>query len=171
MSNDDTHAATPASEDDRTRKQWRGAFYGLAGLFLVVSAVTTGEALFYPKTDDAGMERIKVEQAENAEERALLAQAVEARAAVERQKGIHCLSAWNGSNSSTVDQVKSGLLDPDSFEHLETTIYGNDAGGHGLWMDYRARSEDGGMYVARIHARVDHESCEARILAGGLGSG
>ena len=89
----------------------------------------------------------------------------------DRQKGFHCLSAWDGSNRSTVDQVKAGLRNPDSFEHIETSIHGNNEGEHGLWMEYRAENGFGGMNVERIYARVDHESCEARVLPGGPGSG
>jgi hypothetical protein len=63
------------------------------------------------------------------------------------------------------------LRDPDSFEHIETSIFPNDNGEHGLWMTYRARNGFGGMNVERIYARVDHESCEARLLPNGPGSG
>lgn len=89
----------------------------------------------------------------------------------DRQKGLHCLSDWDGSNRSTVRQVKDRMRNPSSFEHVETEIYGNDNGEHGLWMTFRAENGFGGMNVERIYARVDHETCEARLLPGGPGSG
>lgn len=87
------------------------------------------------------------------------------------QSGEHCLSGWNGSNRSTIEQVKTMLRDPDSFEHVETRIWPNDNGEHGLWMTYRARNGFGGMNVERIYARVNHRSCDARVLPDGPGSG
>ena len=153
------------------RKQLRWALYGLGGFIVLAVVSNIGEQIFFPEEHDARLARVEAERAANAKERAVLAQAADTDAAVERQKGFHCLSAWDGSNRSTVDQVKAALRDPDSFEHIETSIYGNDAGEHGLWMDYRAKNGFGGMNVERIYARVDHVSCEARVLYGGPGSG
>lgn len=79
----------------------------------------------------------------------------------ERQNGMHCLSSWDGSNRDLVRKIKPNLRNPDSFEHIETSIYGNDGGEHGLWMTYRAQNGFGGMNVERVYARIDHESCNA----------
>jgi hypothetical protein len=89
----------------------------------------------------------------------------------DRQKGFHCLSEWDGANRSAVRQVRELMRNPKSFEHIETKIYGNDGGEHGLWMTFRAENGFGGMNVERIYARVDHETCEARLLPDGPGSG
>jgi hypothetical protein len=88
----------------------------------------------------------------------------------DRRKGRHCLSKWDGSNRSTVDQIKAQLREPDSFEHIETSIYPNDNGEHGSWIQYRARNGFGGMNVDRMYARIDHETCVARLLPNGPGS-
>tara|TARA_R110002072_G_scaffold38314_4_gene110891 strand:+ start:2964 stop:3470 length:507 start_codon:yes stop_codon:yes gene_type:complete len=156
--------------DDRNDRRWRWGVYAVGAFVVLVLAGLAVEMIFFPEEYDARLARIEAEQAANAKELALLADAADTDAAVEREKGFHCLSAWDGSNRSTVDQVKAALRDPDSFEHIETSIYGNDAGEHGLWMDYRAQNGFGGMNVERIYARVDHESCEARVIPGGPGS-
>lgn len=86
--------------------------------------------------------------------------------AEQRQKGFHCLSQWDGSNRSTVQQIKDGLRNPDSFEHVETRITPVDeaAGDHQLVMTYRAQNGFGGMNVEKAYARIDSSTCEARIL-------
>ena len=86
--------------------------------------------------------------------------------AEQRQKGFHCLSKWDGSNRSTVQQLKSGLRNPDSFEHVETRITPLDekTGEHHLGMTYRAQNGFGGMNVETTYARVNSATCEARIL-------
>lgn len=83
--------------------------------------------------------------------------------------GEHCLSGWDGSNRDLVRQVKAGMREPDSFEHVETRIYGNDNGEHGLWMTFRARNGFGGMNVEKVYARIDHESCKALRFGEGPG--
>lgn len=86
-------------------------------------------------------------------------------AALEKQKGMHCLSAWDGSNRSTVEQVKTDLRNPDSFQHAETTITPRLANGmHALRMKYRAENGFGGMNVETAVAAVEHESCEATLI-------
>lgn len=90
----------------------------------------------------------------------------------DRNRGFHCLSVWDGSNRDTVRQIKVGLRNPGSFEHVKTEIYGLDetSGEHGAWMTYRAENGFGGMNVERIYARINHESCDAQLLPGGPGS-
>lgn len=91
--------------------------------------------------------------------------------AEDRRKGFHCLSKWDGSNRSAVDQIKAGLRDPDSFEHIETRIYPLDKGEHGALVSYRARNGFGGLNVEKMYARINSASCEARLLPGGPGTG
>lgn len=83
--------------------------------------------------------------------------------------GEHCLSGWDGANRDLVRQVKASMREPDSFEHVETRIYGNDNGEHGLWMTFRARNGFGGMNVEKVYARIDHESCKALRFGDGPG--
>lgn len=105
-------------------------------------------------TDDAAAEEDRV---------------ADAKAAADRHQGFHCLSSWDGSNRSTVEQIKRQLREPDSFEHDETKITpvlpGNKT--HTLSMRYRARNGFGGMNVATALAAIDPASCEAEIISTG----
>lgn len=73
-----------------------------------------------------------------------------------REKGVHCLSGWDGANRSLVRQVKAGLRDPDSFEHIEATItpVNPDTKKHGVSMPFLSRSGFGGMVVGRALGEV-----------------
>ncbi len=94
--------------------------------------------------------------------------AEEAKAADDRQKGFHCLSAWDGSHREVVNQVKAQLRDPSSFEHTETRISPVDEdGNHQLRMTYRARNGFGGMNVGQAVAAVRQSDCEATVITAG----
>lgn len=84
-----------------------------------------------------------------------------------RIKGFHCLSSWDGSNRSLVSFVKSGLRDPDSFEHIDPLITrkSEETGMHGITMTYRARNGFGGMNLSRAIGEVDPSTCEAKNIA------
>lgn len=84
-------------------------------------------------------------------------------AAENRRKGFHCLSGWDGSNSSMVRQVKATLRDPDSFEHIDTLItpVHVETGKHGISMTFRAKNGFGGYNVGRAVGEVDPRSCNA----------
>lgn len=89
-------------------------------------------------------------------------------AAEDKRKGFHCLSEWDGSNKSLVDQVKAQLRDPKSFEHDETRIAPANAsteGKHAVSMRYRARNGFGGMNALVAVARVDPKTCAATPLS------
>ncbi len=151
---------------------------GFLGLFAVATLGNIAQMVFFPAEYAARMERYAAEEraAEKERESEIRAEAAAeaqetAEEAEERRRGYHCLSAWDGSNRSMVEQVEGGLREPDSFEHIETRIYPDDDGEHGAWMTYRARNGFGGMNVERIYGRIDHESCEARVLPEGPGSG
>ncbi len=81
----------------------------------------------------------------------------------DRHQGLHCLSAWDGSNSSLVKQVEAGLRDPDSFEHVETKIapVEVETGKHRAIMQFRARNGFGGLNVGYATGLVDPISCSA----------
>lgn len=93
--------------------------------------------------------------------------AEQAKSAEDERKGFHCLSAWDGSNRSLVEQIKHQLRDPDSFEHDETRITPVQNGKHIVTMRYRARNGFGGMNVETAIAEVDHNSCDATIISTG----
>lgn len=96
------------------------------------------------------------------------AEAAKAKAEAEqeeegRRRGLHCLSPWDGSNPSLVQQVKYQLRDPDSFEHIDTRITPEVNGKHTIMMQYRARNGFGGMNVATAFGTVDHLTCQATL--------
>jgi len=113
-------------------------------------------------------ERDELASAADAEDRAERAAAASAEAE-DRRKGFHCLSGWDGSNRSFVTQVERAMRNPDSFEHVETRISPVNEGEHGVWMTFRAENGFGGLNVERMYARIDHESCAARVLPDGPG--
>jgi hypothetical protein len=82
----------------------------------------------------------------------------------ERHSGMHCLSGWDGSNRSTVQQVKERLRDPSSFQHVETRIAPDGNGSHKLVMTYRAKNGFGGLNVEQVGASVDSATCEATLV-------
>jgi hypothetical protein len=81
----------------------------------------------------------------------------------DRRAGIHCLSGWDGSNSSLVRQVEAGLRDPDSFEHVETKIapVQDETGKHRAIMQFRAHNGFGGTNIGYATGLVDPISCDA----------
>jgi hypothetical protein len=90
-----------------------------------------------------------------------------AKAEEDQRRGFHCLSGWDGSNASLVQQVKDQLREPDSFEHIETRITPEVDGRHNITMEYRARNGFGGMNVATAVGTVDHRTCEATLTSTG----
>lgn len=85
-----------------------------------------------------------------------------AEEAENKRKGMHCLSAWDGSHVAVVASLKDALRDPKSFEHVETRITPVDAeGNHKLIMQYRARNGFGGMNAGLASATIDNETCDA----------
>jgi hypothetical protein len=91
--------------------------------------------------------------------------AEQAKSLEDERNGFHCLSAWDGSNRSFVEQVKRQLRDPDSFEMVETRIAPVVDGQHLITMEYRAKNGFGGMNVAIATGTVDHASCNATVAS------
>lgn len=91
------------------------------------------------------------------------------QSAEDRQKGFHCLSAWDGSHPDIVREVKARLRDPGSFEHEATKVTPVKDGRHTLFMTYRARNGFGGMNVEEAVGSYDHVTCAGTlVIAGGL---
>jgi len=89
-----------------------------------------------------------------------------AKAAADRAAGFHCLSAWDGSHSALIRDLRAQLRDPDSFEHIETRIAPvNAEGAHALVMQYRAANRLGGINLGTLTASVDPDTCAAVILS------
>jgi hypothetical protein len=90
------------------------------------------------------------------------------KTAEDRRKGFHCLSAWDGSHSGLVEQVKASLRDPASFEHDETSITPvSEKGVHVITMKYRARNGFGGMNVQTAIGTVQQSDCVASLALSG----
>ncbi|MDE8651468.1 hypothetical protein PYV00_07005 [Novosphingobium sp. H3SJ31-1] len=166
--------------DKRTSNVWEYAttdlttgkiiLLSLCALIIIVVAGTVVEMIVDPEGYAEREAQYAASKQAEINARKLVEHERQAAENEQRNKGLHCLSKWDGSNRSTVRQVKEMLREPSSFEHVETAIYPNDNGEHGLWMKYRARNGFGGMNVESIYARVDHETCEARVLPNGPGS-
>jgi hypothetical protein len=90
-----------------------------------------------------------------------------AEAASDRWRGFHCLSGWDGSNASLIQQVKAQLREPSSFEHVETRITPAVNGKHDILMEYRARNGFGGMNVAAAIGTVNQDTCTAVMMSAG----
>ena len=85
------------------------------------------------------------------------------KAAMETQ-GFHCLSGWDGSHSDFVAQVKRGLRDPDSFEHIKTSVSAKKDGWHAIAMDYRAKNGFGGMMVGHAVGTYLNFNCGVTLI-------
>lgn len=80
-----------------------------------------------------------------------------------RRKGLHCLDGTDGSNLAVVEAVKSQLVDPDSFQHIETTIYPAKMLNHRLVMQFRSRNSFNGMVRSKAVATVSQMDCHVSL--------
>lgn len=142
-----------ASKSDKSFAMEDGCGIGLALLIMLgIPYLVMRQCSTPPPT----LEQIKAEAAQ-----------AEAQAEEERRRGSHCLSGWDGSNRSLVEQVKDQLREPDSFEQIETRITPEVNGKHTIMMEYRARNGFGGMNVATAFGTVDHVTCDATLTSTG----
>ena len=73
--------------------------------------------------------------------------------------------SWDGSHSALKRHVKKSLLDPGSFEHMETGIWPvSKDGTHRLRMKFRARNGFGGMAVVTVLAEIENDDCDFTVL-------
>ena len=73
-----------------------------------------------------------------------------------KEKGFHCLSAWDGSHYHFEHSLKRRLKDPDSYEHIETRVTKKGTDGlHSLYMTYRAKNSFGGFVVGTATGKFD----------------
>lgn len=136
------------------RQSPKGQAIGLGCLLLMVAAVAWGLHSCMSESPQEAAQRVAKEKAAAAE------------AAEEHRKGFDCLNNWDGSNDSLVEQIKSNLRNPDSFQHIETKITPvNAQGQHMVIMEYRAQNGFGGMNVASALATVDPVTCRATIVS------
>ena len=113
------------------------------------------------------VERQRLEKLEQETEDKAIADAKAAEVAkkeIQRRKGFHCLSSWDGSHRAVANLVKEAMREPDSYEHVRTLITPVDASGyHTLTMVYRGRNGFGGMTVSTATAKVSQSDCSAQI--------
>lgn len=114
----------------------------------------------------SGVQSDAAEQpAEQADQIATVANDVAERRAADRAKGFHCLSAWDGSHTGLVDQVKSGLRNPSSFEHDSTEVGPLlRTNNRPIKMVYRAENGFGGMNVETVWGAMDQDSCAVTVI-------
>ncbi len=161
-------AATAATEKAREIEaqraknfQWisgKGCLISFVGIFAAV--ILLGAIINVIDPEGVAQRKAEREAAAQAEKTMEVAEAQ-----AEKDKGFHCLSAWDGSNLSTKTQVKARMRNPDSFEHIETKIAPVSNGKHLLRMTYRAQNGFGGMNVATAAASVDAMSCDAVLTS------
>jgi len=122
---------------------------------------------FYEKKSEEAFS-LSIKAKKKLEEQEKLAKIkVEAIAEAEkRRKGHHCLSSWDGSHRSVKRYVESNLKDPDSFEHIATSITPvNERGTHTLSMRYRAKNGFGGVTTGLAIATIQNSGCLATITS------
>jgi len=72
-----------------------------------------------------------------------------------KQKGLHCLSGWDGAYRPLVVVIKNNLRDPDSFKHRTTTITPGKTSAFFVLMTYGAKNGFGGYTTEFASARID----------------
>ena len=100
-------------------------------------------------------EQKKIKEDKKKETQLQLKEIEKVQAEQNKNKGFHCLSAWDGSYRPLVETIKKYLKDPDSFKHRETTISPNNGGIHVALMTYGAKNSYGGYVVEKAAARLD----------------
>ncbi len=108
--------------------------------------------------------RAKERVAERDRRRAAQSEHEEARRstqeALDKQRGFHCLSTWNGSHIRLVQAVKRELDDPRSFKHDRTRVTAADEDGqHRLVMRFRASNEYGALVLHEVEAVYRNRDC------------
>ena len=82
----------------------------------------------------------------------------------ERQKGLHCLSPWDGNHDGLETLIRGQLKDPDSMETIETRISPAQDGFHDVILEFRARNSLGGMVVNTAIGKVSTTNCQATLI-------
>lgn len=76
-----------------------------------------------------------------------------------------CLSAWDGAVKGSAGRIKSGLREPDSYEHIGTRLISSDDRGRDEYISsFRARNGFGGMNVELATIIVNRRTCDILTL-------
>ena len=82
------------------------------------------------------------------------------------RKGFHCLDTRDGSHYDVVLEIKERLNDPDSFEHISTSVAPVDSNGeHYLVMKFRANNAFGAKVIGQAEAIVQNDGCDAFVYS------
>ncbi|WBX85418.1 hypothetical protein [Sphingosinicella microcystinivorans] len=104
------------------------------------------------------------EAAEKAAAEAARRQEEEKQAQKEAQ--FKCASSWDGSIQGIEYAIAAKLRDPDSFQHIETSIGPVQENGTQLFvMKYRARNGFGGLNIGTAIGALRNSDCEILELA------
>ena len=134
---------------------------GFLTLAILIGVGWFGWNTLSSKTPEERAAQTAEREAERAERKAQK----EAKRAEDKRKGFHCLSSWDGSHRGLEKHVRNAARNPDSFEHIRTSITPVDQNGeHVLFMSYRAENGFGGMSIGEIRATVNNETCIATIV-------
>jgi hypothetical protein len=116
------------------------------------------------ENEQQALEQRQEEERQALEQEAKLASAA-AEKDMERRKGFHCLSGWDGSHSGFKRQVKSMMRNPSSFEHISTRVTPvNNTGDHTVIMQYRAENGFGGMSVGSAVGEFTNSNCDSFVV-------
>ena len=108
------------------------------------------------KAEESAAERNRRRAAQREQEAARRA----SQEALDKQRGFHCLSTWNGSHIRLVQAVKRQLDDPGSFKHDRTQVTPVDeAGRHSLVMSFRSKNEYGALVLHDVEAVYRNRDC------------
>lgn len=129
-----------------------------------IAAERRAERLQQETEDNIAAER---EAAKLAEDRRAVASAQrEAKMAAEmderEEKLNDCLSFWSGGIPDLIKQVRTGLHNPDAFEHVETHFI--PVPDNNTTMVFRAENGFGAIRTGRVTATIDPDSCEVTSL-------
>lgn len=83
-----------------------------------------------------------------------------------RQSGRHC-QGYKGEARNLSGLVKQQLRNPDSFEHVSTTLEAAVGGVHRATIVYRATNGFGAIDTYSATGEVRQEDCSARVAAFG----
>lgn len=86
--------------------------------------------------------------------------------AEEIRQGVHCINVWDGSHPQFKREVRRRMLDPESFEHIETRVTPvSERGMHKIYMDYRARNGLGGVGLGTASGIYSNSDCTHGVLS------
>ena len=78
----------------------------------------------------------------------------------DNQLGFHCLSDWDGTHTAFKNHVRSGMFDPDSFQHIKTLVGPEVNGQHTISMEFRLRDRFGVIDIIQARGHYRNDGCK-----------